>query len=196
MCDRQSCTIISDPRAARLALTETAESRYLLQLKGKRARIDGWHEQAKDFYFGLRDKPELHALVATTGVTGERIVQGIQLLQAVEATRLQQSAQKGSVGDVRDQRNAAFLKLKLWMQSFRKVARVALFSAPAYLATLGLEPAPRKRKPEEEEGEKKQETKKPKKTKSKKAGATPSDPNGKQCPGNADQQRACKLLIR
>lgn len=79
-----------DLRAARLALQQNEESRYFLQLKGRRmGKFDGWHEQAKDFYFGLRV-----------------------------------------------------------MDTFRRVAQAAFASAPAYLATLGLTPEPRKKKEE------------------------------------------------
>lgn len=136
-----------DLRAARLALKEHEESRYFLQLKGTRAKqFDSWHEQARDFYFGLRDKPELQMLVATTGVTAERINQGIQWLQALDAARLQKSTEKGSAGDWCRQRNEALLALTRWMGVFRQVARAAFAAQPAYLTTLGLEPEPRKHK--------------------------------------------------
>lgn len=136
-----------DLRAARLALRQHEESHYFLHLPGKRRqKFSDWQEQAKDFYYGLRDKPELQVIVASKGVTAQRIDEGVQLLQALESARLQQHSQKGNAGDMRRQRNEALQALKLWMKAFRLVARAAFLTTPAYLATLGFEPTPSKNK--------------------------------------------------
>ena len=165
-----------DLRAARLALKEYEESRYFLQLKGTRAKqFDSWHEQARDFYFGLQDKPELQMLVATTGVTADRINQGIQWLQALDTARLQKSTEKGNAGDLARQRNAALLALTRWMGIFRQVARAAFATQPAYLATLGLEPEPRKRKKTDEAQQAQTKPAKVKKSRAKKKATKPAE---------------------
>lgn len=140
-----------DRRAARVAFQQNEEIRSFLQLDGSYPKsFDSWHQQARTFYVGLLNQPELQAVVQTLGLTVERIQQGIHFLHQLKTARLQQHAQKGSVGDTRNQRNEAFEALHRWMVTFRQVARAAFASDSVHLATLGLQPESRRQKKKDE----------------------------------------------
>ncbi len=137
----------SDLRVARVALKDIQATRRFLQLDGVRAdAFEAWLGQAKDFYFGLRNQPELLVVTERLGLTAERIEQGIQHLQSLEVFRLQKHSEKGSAVNSRYQRVESFQALDRWMTTFRQLARIVLAPYPGYLSRLALDPQPRKQK--------------------------------------------------
>ena len=140
----------NDLNIARIALKDHADAQVLLQLNSKSGKtFAARHAQAREFYFGLRNKPELQPLVEGAGLTIERINRGIQYLETIDAVRLQQHNESGSVKDTKQERNAAFQALAGWMATFRTIARVAFADQPAKMIRLGLTSTPHKtKKPE------------------------------------------------
>ena len=128
-----------DLHVARFVFGKDEDTSSALQLNGKYGtNFDTWYKHAKNFYFSLRNKPELQAAVASKGLTSDRIEQGIERLAQLEADRRATQAHKGSSSDSRAQRDEAFQKLKRWMVKFRTVARVAFDEQPNLLASLGI----------------------------------------------------------
>ena len=128
-----------DLHIARFVFRKDDAMYSLLQLNGNFSKdFDTWYQHTKKFYFGLRNKPELQAAVASKGLTPDRIEQGIERLAQLEADRRATQAQKGNSSDSRTQRIEAFQALKRWMIKFRTVARVAFDEQPNLLASLGI----------------------------------------------------------
>ncbi len=73
-----------DLHVARFVFGKDEDTSSALQLNGNYSKnFDTWHKYAKNFYFSLRNKPELQAAVASKGLTPDRIDQGIGAFGAI-----------------------------------------------------------------------------------------------------------------
>jgi hypothetical protein len=95
-------------------------------------------KQARKFYDGAINDPEIMALLAKVGLTVEKLQTGLTLLEEVEELDAQQEDKKGQVKLATEKRDEALEKLFDWISDLIRICRVAFRDDPQTLERLGI----------------------------------------------------------
>jgi hypothetical protein len=94
---------------AKIRFSKDKQTLELLGLRGKRVKtVMGLIVQAKQFFQGLMDNPDILALAAADGITQQVIDDGMTKLDTLESENELQEAAKGDAQNTTQLRNEAF----------------------------------------------------------------------------------------
>lgn len=106
--------------------------------KKRREDFGGWQAQAKLFFNNLLENTDAVAQLALYNQTQAQLEAGLQLVRdAVDKDILKRSA-TGEAQNATEERNTAFMDLKVWFDEFITIARIALKNNKQMLEKLNL----------------------------------------------------------
>ncbi|MBN2349111.1 MAG: hypothetical protein JXJ22_09755 [Bacteroidales bacterium] len=126
-------------KIARVALKNKVGDWDKLQLNGKRKKsFSGWLAEAGLFYTNVLSDKMLVEQMQEYGITGEKLMEGQQLVNDAEAAYAKQRKELGEAQDATIERDEAVDKLQYWYSDYIEIARVALEDKPQYLEIMGI----------------------------------------------------------
>jgi hypothetical protein len=114
-------------KVARVALRDDPVALQKLELTGPRKKaFSAWLIQAKAFYNGALETPEILKKLSRYGLTKKILQRNLELVDKSEAARENRNRLKADARDATKKRNAAMKKAEWWRHDLLAVARVAL----------------------------------------------------------------------
>ncbi|WPP51721.1 hypothetical protein [Catalinimonas niigatensis] len=98
-------------------------------------KIEAWLLQASEFY---RTAALYSDKLSPHGLSAEEISQSAATIEALSASRNQRIMKKGDAEEATRLRDQSLKALRIWMQDFRGIAKVALRDTPQLLEVLGM----------------------------------------------------------
>lgn len=125
--------------AARLALLDDPELENTLGLnQGPIFNIPEWFTQARLFYTGALQSPEVLKKLEEFTITAENLEAGLESVDKAQELHNRQQVESSEAKQATRERNTAVAELDLFMRKFKKVAWVLLADKPKYLEKLGI----------------------------------------------------------
>jgi len=126
-------------KLARVALADDRGAQEDLGLDGVRSRdLEGWIDQARNFYTSALATPAVLSALAPYGMTAPALTTARAEVEAVEEARRTTREEREDAQSATVSRRAALDALDAYMSDFIKVARVAFADDPQRLERLGL----------------------------------------------------------
>lgn len=132
-------TYMQHVKLARVALADDRGAQADLGLLGPRERdLEGWIEQARNFYASIAAKPALLATLQTVGLTDVALNAASGEVEGVEAARRTAREEREEAQSATFAKDQAVRALDVYMGAFLKVGRVVFEDQPQRLERLGI----------------------------------------------------------
>jgi hypothetical protein len=126
------CVYIDYVKIARVALKGDRTALQKLELTGLRKKeFSLWLSEAKAFYNGALETPEIQTKLNRFGLTRKVLKEGLNLVKEAENQREIRNRLKADAIDATRKRNAALKKAESWRSDLVTVARVAIKGSAA-----------------------------------------------------------------
>lgn len=126
-------------KVARAALRGNLAAMEKLELKGiRKLSFDQWLSQAKQFYAGALEVPDILEELKVFGVTKEKLTEGQKLVEEADAANMRSEMKRADARKATRDRNQALLKAEQWRGTFITITRLALGNKSQLLESLGV----------------------------------------------------------
>jgi hypothetical protein len=126
-------------KVARAALRGNLAAMEKLELKGiRKLPFDQWLSQAKQFYAGALEIPDILEELKVFGISKEKLKEGEKLVEEAEAANMHSDMKRADARKSTRERNQALQKAERWRGTFITIARLALRNKLQLLESLGV----------------------------------------------------------
>lgn len=136
--DKAALAYSATIKIARVAFRDNPTAQKSLALTGIRKQsLNGWLDQARQFYNNMRRHPEYIAAMTPFSYDQTKLEAEAALVEAVAAANEMQETEQGQAQAATRLRDAKLDELDQWLADFKAIAEVALSASPQQLEQLG-----------------------------------------------------------